>query len=294
MRSFSIEFNAENKLPDGKCLGRKGEQNATELNITLPAEMLNNAEIEGIVIVFQVGAHRVFRSDVHEKAETVNYKLPREVTCANKVDIQLEGYGSSEELIIKSEIVEGLYLDPSVCGEDTSDEISKSLAGEIAANAAARHTHENADVLNALADENGKLTYNGQAIGGASRPTAQKEFTQDDTNFFWWTEGVGTPDIKFFVAFLEADADISNGTEIADVEFMFSNHETLPNDVYISLNEMYGYGNKPYIPLVKKVYQETDSAYIVAAIYFPLGLNTIANAIDAYEWTSARITYYTD
>lgn len=290
MRSFSINFNEENKLPDGKCLGRKGEHNATELNITPPEEILNNAEVEGVVIVFQVGAHRVFRSDVHENAETLNYKLPREVTCANMVDVQLEGYDSTEELIIKSEVVEGLYLEPSVCGEETNNEISKSLSSEIAANTIARHTHENADVLNALADENGSLTYNGKAIGGASRPTAQKEFTQDDMNFTATVDPVGNTN-TLYIIFFEEDSDIPNGTEIADIEFKF---DDIANGEYVSLFEMYGYGNQPYISLVKKVYQDANFSNVIAALFFPNNLNTIATKLSNFEWASARITYYTD
>lgn len=291
MRSIKINFNAEKKLPDGDCLGMKGEHNATELNISLPEEFLNNDDVEGVVIVFQVGAHRAFRSDVHEKAELVSYKLPREVTCANKVDIQLEGYDLSEELIIKSEVIEGLYLKPSVCGEDTNEEVSKSLVGEIAANTFARHTHENSEVLNKFGeDTDGNLIYKGREIG-SSRPTAQLEvFMDEETDFNIWFDTYGKFGRVFMIDFASR---IPVGTEISSIEIAFPDEN---NGEYINIKDLYTLETSPYIILSDKVFYNPDFeclTYAYLLCFSPEFTTLLTKAID-YGWSKIRITYYTD
>ena len=220
MRSIQINFNSENQCPDGYCLGNKGEHNATELVIKPPEEMLNSDKIECLVIAFRVGAHKVFRSDVHEKAETIKYKLPREVTCANKVDIQLEGYDSAEELIVKSDMVENFYFNNSICGEETDGEVSKSLSGEIAANSVARHTHQNAEVLNALADNNGSLTYNGNPIGGSLQINSM--FLEVGTGVDIY-EGYGNDIIGLMYPAADDAMPCSNDAVILDVGIVLQN-----------------------------------------------------------------------
>lgn len=296
MRSIKINFNAENKLPDDNCLGRKGEHNATELNISLPEEMLNNADVEGVVIVFQVGAHRVFRSDVHKKAEVVSYKLPREVTCANKVDIQLEGYDLAEELIIKSEVIEGLYLEASVCGEDTNEEVGKSLVGEIAANTLARHTHENSSVLNKFGESEEGLTYDEKPVGASSGGTAQIELFNDDGNVFVFSEdgnsftsGVNQYVSKMvYIHFLDPVEALTVGTLIAKIEIKESE-----NSEYVSLASKCVDNGFPIVSLVQEVIS-TDYGDTIFKGYGMFGLpQWWQDLIDyAIDWHSIRITYY--
>lgn len=122
-----------------------------------------------------------------------------------------------------------------------------------------------------------------------SRATAQKEFTQDDTNFTWVVDGK-----MLYILFFEEDVNIPIGTEIADVEFMFAESKKVPNGVYISLFDMFKYGELPYNSMVKSVYLNESYGNVMTAIHFPEGLNAVASEIDNFTWTSARITYYTD
>lgn len=122
-----------------------------------------------------------------------------------------------------------------------------------------------------------------------SRATAQKDFTQDDENFSWVVEGK-----MFYILFPEGNVDIPVGTEIADVEFVFANSNEVPNGVYISVFDMFKYGNTPYISMTKNAYIYEGLGHVITAIYFPEGLNAVASEIDNFMWTSAHITYYTD
>ncbi len=275
MRSIQINFNSENKLPDGNCLGNKGEHNATELVITPPAEMLNSDKVKCFIIAFQVGAHRLFRSDVHEKNETISYKIPREVTVANMIAVQLEGYDSEEELIVKSDVIENLYFNNSICGEETDGEVSKSLSGEIAANTAARHTHKNADVLDNLADDNGTLKYNGNSIGGV---TALKSKT--------YTVGVdgditidvtGPANIEFYIseplenALLVGIRFTYNGEEVGTTDFLLNGAisgqdilEIFPianNDYGMVARIVSGSGNASELAIQISSYQQPITAF---------------------------------
>ena len=50
MRKVNINFTAEKMLPDGDCLGIKGDLNATELIITPPEELAENENVAGYFI----------------------------------------------------------------------------------------------------------------------------------------------------------------------------------------------------------------------------------------------------
>jgi len=286
MRSIQINFNSENRLPDRQCLGNKGEHNATELVITPPGEMLNNDKVECFAIVFQVGAHKLFRSDIHEKSETIRYKVPREVTVVNTIAVQLEGYDSKEELIVKSDVVENLYFNNSICGEETDGEDSESFLGEIVANTLARHTHENADVLEGLADDNGTLTYNGKPIGGSGsteRPTATVCTTYLEAELIVKTLRLG--DGSF-----EIDQSVI-GKEIADVKVKRANGELC------SIKDMYTEDYVPHITMIGS-FREAEvngmTEIVFADIYYPSSTNWLYTEITANAIVEAEITYYTD
>ena len=151
-------------------------------------------------------------------------------------------------------------------------------------------TEEQAEILNKLGETDGNLTFDGKPVGAASaRPTAQKVFTQDDMNFNFTTEGVS--DGNLYICFFEEDANFPIGTEIVDIEVIC---DGIADGEYFSLKDMYQYGKTPYIPLANKVYLDENYGYILSAIYFPKKYNDVAQKLSNFEWTSARITYYTD
>lgn len=149
---------------------------------------------------------------------------------------------------------------------------------------------KNQSTLNKLGETDGNLTFDGKPVGtSAERPTAQKEITQDDTNFGFITEGVSGGNL--YVSFIEEDADFPIGTEIVDIEVIC---DGIADGEYSSLKDMYQYGKTPYIPLANKVYLDEAYGYILSAIYFPKNYNDVAQKLSNFEWTSARITYYID
>ena len=296
MRSIRINFNVESeRLPDGQCLGNKGEHNATELVITAPEEMLNDNNVECFIIAFQIGAHKQFRSNVQEKSETVRYKVPREVTEANTISVQLEGYDSEEELIVKSDVVENLYFNNSICGEETDEEDSKSLSSEIAANTLARHSHSNSVVLEGLADENGSLIYNGNPIGSSGateRPTAEYvyDFMNDERGCMYSTEE--NPNSLFiFVEEANDEERAMVGKEIADVEFERSSGE------WVSIKNMSEIDFKPYISLLNHIvtssFEDMDTIVFVS-VYYPSTKGWWSDDVLSQLLSKMRITYYTD
>lgn len=288
MRKVNINFTAEKMLPDGDCLGKKGELNATELIITPPAELAENDDVAGYIIAFQIGVHRTFRTELIEKTSPLTYKLPIETTQANMISIQLEGYDSNESLIVKSSVVDGLYFEPSVCGEEITGNSKKSLISDIAANTLSRHTHENKDIIDKLSEDNGTLAYNGKSIGGSGeRPTATKTFSFDEMILY--------PDsmtISECLTVISTDAieDIPVGTEIKTIEFKRENGE------WVDIHGMFEIDDVPYILNMHKVYfSEQYQTYFYAIVSFAgQSINAIANETSNYMITETRITYYTD
>ncbi len=169
MRKFTIDFTAENTLPDGSILGKQGEHNATELVIVPPSEMTDCEDVTSYRIAFGLTNCRCVHSETLEKSAEVSMLLFSQITSSESVEIQLEGYGADGNLVMKSTTVNKLKFLPSVCGKETgADGNSQSMSNEVNKNTAARHTHENKDVLDGLSADGENLLFNGQSIGGGA------------------------------------------------------------------------------------------------------------------------------
>ena len=169
---------------------------------------------------------------------------------------------------------------------------------------------ENGNIIDipAIKGEDGKSAYQSAVSGGfsgteeefnavianmvssAERPTAQKVITSEDANYMFSSEMVGSGKY-FFLALVERDDAISEGTEIADIEISC---DGIADGEYVSIREMFVVDEKPYMILSDKAYFHEQRGVVAVVIYFPVGLNSITTKVDNYEWTSARITYYTD
>ncbi len=294
MRKIHIDFTSEKRLPNGSCLGQKGEHNATELIIKPPVLLSENEELINYVIAFQIGVHKVFHTEFLKKQETLTYKLPKKVTQSNLVSLQLEGYDNDSNLIVKSEIVEGLYFEKSVCGKESELDGNVGLVAQIAANTM--------KLNNFSEDENGNLLYKGKEISG-ERPTAMTS-ENDSSSSEWYgiiadTSSMNNIGFKVFDAKLRTDPNDENspqtvdvlpdGTEIKTIEFLY-------NGNWIDIHQMHELDNKPYIINMNKVYCDKDSGEnVYAVVYFPNGsLNTIAEQISFFGIEKIRVTYYTD
>lgn len=164
MRTLRIDFSAENILPDGEYIGRIGEHNATSLIITPPAEMTECEAIINYVAAF-VTEGKIIRSDFYPKAEQVEIPLCAQLTQDHSLGVQLEGYDGKGGLVVKSAVVGELKLLPSAGGDATDfDSENGGMVSQINLNTLARHEHSNTEILSKIGENNGILTYNGEAV----------------------------------------------------------------------------------------------------------------------------------
>ena len=163
MRQIIIDFTSENMLPNGNILGKQGEHNATELVIKPPAEMLNYENLKHISVVFGIGTMRI-TSEPIEASEEINLILSRAYTSVNVVSVQIEGYDENDNLLVKSERIKDLIFEISIGGAEKDIDNSTPNLRNLILNTAARHTHENNDVLDLIGQEGGNLTFNGKEI----------------------------------------------------------------------------------------------------------------------------------
>ena len=283
MREFIIDFTADVPIVPGTVIGRQGENNATALKIKIPDEMLNNEAVELISLAAQIGAGYVARSELIAKAETVTVKLDSRMTAVNSLSIQLEGYDSTKSLLVKSAKIDNLIFEKSVTGETPELEDNAGVVADIAANTAARHTHDNAETLNKLGDSNGNLTYDGKVVGGRQTETVTLEMSEV-------TPDSPTPSSTFI--YLNNTNKVPDNAEIVSVEL---NAGTADSPVWIDLRDMSAlYIGNPYSLIYHKIqYNDTQDIYFLASIIFPLtDKNELITALDNYGIPQIRVTYY--
>lgn len=283
MREFIIDFTADVPIVPGTVIGRQGENNATALKIKIPDEILNNEAVELISLAAQIGAGYVARSELIAKAETVTVKLDSRMTAVNSLSIQLEGYDSTKSLLVKSAKIDNLIFEKSVTGETPELEGNAGVVADIAANTAARHTHENAETLNKLGDSNGSLTYDGKAIGGRQTATVTLDIIEATLD---------SPVVPATFIYLNNTNKVPENAEIVSVEL---NSGTADSPVWIDLRDMSGlYIGNPYSLIYHKLkYSDTQDIYFLASIIFPISdKNELIIALDNYGIPQIRVTYY--
>ena len=283
MREFIIDFTADVPIVPGTVIGRQGENNATALKIKIPDEILNNEAVELISLAAQIGAGYVARSELIAKAETVTVKLDSRMTAVNSLSIQLEGYDSTKSLLVKSAKIDNLIFEKSVTGETPELEGNAGVVADIAANTAARHTHENAETLNKLGDSNGSLTYDGKAVGGRQTATVTLDISEAT---------IDSPVASSTNIFLNAVNKVPANAEIAIIEL---NSGTAESPVWIDLRDMSAlYPANPYSLMYHKLqHNDTYGSYFLVSILFPIGdKNELITALDNYGIPQIRVTYY--
>ena len=140
--------------------GIVGEHNATELIITPPAIMPDEAVYR---LCFEPGGV----SEIIPKMSdgTLAYPLPAAVTATASCCMTLIGYVGSEQ-VYKSRMVQ-LHFCRAADGDTDIDPQQPGIVAEVNRNTAARHTHDNKSVIDLLtADDTGTLLYDGKVIGG--------------------------------------------------------------------------------------------------------------------------------
>lgn len=283
MREFIIDFTADVPIVPGTVIGRQGENNATALKIKIPDEILNNEAVELISLAAQIGAGYVARSELIAKAETVTVKLDSRMTAVNSLSIQLEGYDSTKSLLVKSAKIDNLIFEKSVTGETPELEGNAGVVADIAANTAARHTHDNAETLNKLGDSNGSLTYDGKAVGGRQTATVTLDISEATLD---------SPVASSTNIYLNNTNKVPDNAEIVSVEL---NNGTIDVPDWIDLRDMSAlYPANPYSLMWHKLQRnDTYGSYFLVSILFPIGdKNELITALDNYAISQIRVTYY--
>ena len=284
-------------LPDGDVAGRMGEHNATDLVIAPPAEMTQCNEIVNYVVAF-VTEGKVIRTDFYPKAEQITVSLCSQLTQDHTVSVQLEAYDDKGGLVVKSPVSE-LRLLPSAGGDETDSDWERGgIVTQINLNTLARHTHKNGDVLEKFGEESGKLTFDGEQVGGGNLKIATAEYFYEDGNVVFWYEDSqnftsGANQIKskkIFGYFTDPVPEMPCGTTIAKVEI-----KTEAEGDYVSVDSL-SVGNS-YLPVQKMISEIVpDKTYgnIFYAAFCVFGYEGTKwkDIIDDMTWHSVRITYY--
>lgn len=159
MRTVKIDYSLANPKVsyDGSAIGIQGEHRASELVIVPPLDMPSELEYR---LAFDPGG----MSDTLSLTDgELRYELPQSITRHEAVSMNIEGYEGSLR-IYKSVMVE-LYFNEAVDTDSPVDADGHSIGAEVAENTAARHTHDNKDILDKFGETNGKPTYDGSDVG---------------------------------------------------------------------------------------------------------------------------------
>ena len=230
----------------------------------------------------------VVRSAMVPKAAKVSVPLWRQATGSPKAKLQLEAYDDVGNLLIKSPVAEVEFL-PSVNGVNhVSDTSNTSIVADIAANTAARHTHENAGVLGKIGESNGVPTYNGQPF--ASRKTKTAVYDCSNGESYSFTETTGMRKALLYIDNDVAETPIAEGTEILSVEMHFSSG-SFPE--WVSVDNMDAFDPKiPHIVNHKTAFFESSfGALCVASLFFPTAGSVFYTALQSGFLDKIRVTF---
>ena len=166
MREITINFTAQN-IVSSYNLGKIGEHNATMLTVTPPEVLSGDSRTAMYRIAFGTGKDTVLTSSFTTTPIVV--ELWQQLTKHSRMSIQVIAYDTNGDFVGKSEKLTGFYFDASVeVVNEVNIEDNPDIVSEISANTAARHTHDNKEVLDKFGESEGEPTYNGEPIGGTA------------------------------------------------------------------------------------------------------------------------------
>ncbi len=282
MENFRIDFTLSNPFPDGKKLGECGEKNAVQLIITPPENLASREEIRSYVVAFSTEKGPV-RIGPFPKTATLTVPVRNALTVGSALSVQLEGYDSDGEFIIKSPVLSGILISNSIrdCScSDGSESDSVFIPG---------HAHDNLEILDSLSDENGILKYNGKDIS-SKRIIRTVELAPNEFLAF-----ADSPIEKSFIILSASDSEgnpfVPEGAEIVSIEMSIVSEG---NPVWTDLREM----NNSLSPSVyfinshKAYYSEVFGATVLAIVCFHGNVNEFFDAITNYSLSGVRVKYY--
>lgn len=282
MRTKTIDFTLDPPFFSGEPVGEMGEHNATDITVIPPEEMSACEQITSYAVVFAVDG-KLIRSRLFGKNEEITIPLAAQLTQSHTFCLQLEGYADDGSLIFKSPLVSDIRLSFSAQGDE--EELSgknNSIAADIAANTAARHSHENIPALDKLGESSGKLTFNGNPVGERQTVTAELDISE------FYTDNLN----EFNTAFLINNTlKIPEGAEITAVEI---NTASIENPVWTDLRDMiYEDPFAPYyVNLCKVKYCEKYEGYLICVLSFLSSfVNSFQTDIVHGQLCGMKVTY---
>lgn len=158
-RTITVDY----ARPRGYDVGYRAENNFTELSLPVPVE-LENADSYRVYFESTVGEY--LQTEVLTPADGhVTVKITSDIVPEpGNMAAQLVAFRAGE-IVGYAPMITGTA---KVSIPDGTEQLSHSLAAEIALNTAARHSHENKAVIDKFAEADGKPTYGGQALGGGA------------------------------------------------------------------------------------------------------------------------------
>ena len=246
--------------------GIVGEHNATELIITPPAIMPDEAVYR---LCFEPGGV----SEIISKRldGTLTYPLPAAVTATAFCCMTLIGYIGNEQ-VYKSRMVQ-LHFCRAADGDADIDPQQPGIVAEVNHNTAARHTHENKAVIDLLtADDTGTLLYDGKVIGGGGSTAEDISYmlSEDIQNDFPELAELESNTVKdgldvaiyyafagIFAKYIQCDVQTVTGTVQFDLQNLFD------NSIMPALKKAHKHDNKSVLDLIsatdgKLQYNDSD------------------------------------
>lgn len=282
MENFRIDFTLTDPFPDGKKLGECGEKNAAQLIITPPDNLASREEIRSYVVAFSTGRGPVRYGPV-TKSETITVPVGNALTVGSALSVQIEGYDSDGEFIIKSPVLSGIMLSGSIADCGCENDPDKNVIPG--------HMHQNLDVLHNLSESDGVLHFRNTEIAKAET-VRTVELRQSKSAF---SVVCGTPfyGSMLFVAYKDGNGKpfIPESAEILSIEFNLSPED---DPVWIDLRDMFH--TEPHVPYSanyhKAVYNQSSGGAIFAqATFFDNVVNHFYEAAENYYINSLRVKY---
>ena len=281
MEIFRIDFNLSNPFPDGKMLGECGEKNAVELIITPPDDLSSREEIRLYVVAFSTENGPVRYGPV-PKAETITVPVSNALTVGTALSVQLEGYDSDGEFVIKSKVLTGITLANSIIESDAEMSDDKvEIPG---------HSHDNSDVLNSFEDIDGKLLYDNRVVK-VENPCKTVVLRSDKSGFLLMAD-VPFYNTMTFIALKNSEGELTvpDGVIIKKIEVNTSSPD---NPEWIDLYDLND--SETFIPYFVNMYKAVRSdryrGTILATVCFPIDVNNFYSAASNYEVSSIRVAY---
>jgi hypothetical protein len=158
--------------------------------------------------------------------------------------------------------------------------ITPAQAQAIEENTKARHTHENADVLKKLADDNGTLTYNGKAISATGGTTLKSKTYTVGVDGDITTDVTGAGNIEFYIF------ELLENALLVDIRFTY-NGENMGTADFLLNGTINGQDVLEIFPIANNEYG------MVARIISNSGnASELANQIQDYQQPITAFTLY--